>query len=446
MKLLRFTLIPLLLIVLTPPSAILIWYTNTTLGGSLYALWQQFLSNGFISTLYHIWSPVFFGSAKAWGIIFIFAATQLLLMRLVPGKKEYGPVTPQGNTPVYKANGFTCFVITISLFVVTSFGLHWYSPAIVYNNFGAILGALNCFSLLFCVGLYLKGRFKPSTSDAGITGNILFDYYWGTELYPRVLGWDIKQFTNSRFGMMSWPIIILSFAAKQDQLYGLSNSMWVAVAIMLVYIGKFFLWEMGYMRSLDIMHDRAGYYICWGCLVWVPAVYTSPILYLVNHPIELNELSAFLILIAGISSVLINFWADKQRLRVRATNGNCTVWRKPPVLIKANYTTATGEQKHSLLLASGWWGVARHFHYVPEILGAFFWTLPALFHHLLPWFYVIFLTVLLLHRSLRDEQRCRLKYGIYWQQYCEKVPNRLLPVIITRTLNQLLFFWKSSVN
>ena len=21
---------------------------------------------------------------------------------------------------------------------------------------------------------------------------------------------------------------------------------------------------------MDIMHDRAGYYLCWGCLCWVP--------------------------------------------------------------------------------------------------------------------------------------------------------------------------------
>ena len=27
------------------------------------------------------------------------------------------------------------------------------------------------------------------------------------------------------------------------------------------------------------------------------------------------------------------------------------------------------------------WGLSRHFHYVPEILAAFFWTVPALFGH-----------------------------------------------------------------
>ncbi len=30
---------------------------------------------------------------------------------------------------------------------------------------------------------------------------------------------------------------------------------------------KFFHWEMGYVNTMDIQHDRAGFYICWGCLV-----------------------------------------------------------------------------------------------------------------------------------------------------------------------------------
>ncbi len=50
-------------------------------------------------------------------------------------------------------------------------------------------------------------RYMPSTPDAGSTGSALFDYFWGTELYPRVghwlwsIGWDIKQFTNCRCGV-----------------------------------------------------------------------------------------------------------------------------------------------------------------------------------------------------------------------------------------------------
>ena len=49
----------------------------------------------------------------------------------------------------------------------------------------------------------------------------------------------------------------------------------VSVALQLVYITKFFWWETGYWCSMDIQHDRAGYYICWGCLVWLPIIYTA---------------------------------------------------------------------------------------------------------------------------------------------------------------------------
>jgi 7-dehydrocholesterol reductase len=427
---LRQTVIPATLISVCPPTVILLWHVHVALGGSLRALLGEFARDGFFATLMSIWKPVMFGTSTAWAIIGVFAAVELLLMRILPGKPFHGPITPAGNVPVYKANGVAAFVVSLGLFYVASYPLHLFSPAIVYDNFGGILGALNVFSLVFCLMLFLKGRFAPSTSDFGRSGNPVFDYYWGTELYPRILGWDVKMFTNCRFGMMAWPLILLSFAAKQHELYGISDSMIVAVAIQLVYIGKFYWWETGYLRSLDIMHDRAGFYICWGCLVWVPGVYTASTLYLVNHPNHLGAPLAIGIFVLGVVSVFINYMADAQRQRTRATNGNTTVWGKKPVVLVARYRTERGEDKESLLLASGWWGVSRHFHYVPEILGAFFWSLPALFSDLLPYFYVIFLTILLTDRAFRDDNRCAAKYGADWEKYREKVPYKIIPGIL----------------
>ena len=60
----------------------------------------------------------------------------------------------------------------------------------------------------------------------------------------------------ARFGMMGWPVVLLSYAARQAQDGGLSDSMFVSVTLQLVYIAKFFLWESGYMCSIDIMHDK----------------------------------------------------------------------------------------------------------------------------------------------------------------------------------------------
>ncbi|HEY2513389.1 MAG TPA: hypothetical protein VGI39_21115, partial [Polyangiaceae bacterium] len=179
---LRQTLIPAFLITVCPPTSLLVWYTHTALGGSLSALVAVIARDGFFATLGHIWGPVVFGTKTAWSIIGIFAAVELLLMRVLPGKEFHGPITANGNVPVYKANGVLAFLVSLALFCGASFGLHLFSAAIVFDEFGGILGAMNVFSLIFCLMLYLKGRFAPSSSDHGLSGNPVFDYYWGTEL------------------------------------------------------------------------------------------------------------------------------------------------------------------------------------------------------------------------------------------------------------------------
>jgi len=49
--------------------------------------------------------------------------------------------------------------------------------------------------------------------------------------------------------------------------------------------------------------------------------------------------------------------------------------------------------------------------------------------HILPYFYVIYFTILLIHREARDEKQCRAKYGLAWDTYCRRVPYRIIPYI-----------------
>lgn len=127
--------------------------------------------------------------------------------------------------------------------------------------------------------------------------------------------------------------------------------------------------------------------------------------------------------------IYINYDADRQRECVRSTAGQCTIWGNKPRLIRTKYHTQSGEEKESLLLVSGWWGVARHFHYIPEIAAAFLWSVPALFDSFVPYFYVFMLVILLTHRSVRDDKRCQEKYKQYWKLYCDKVPYKIVPYI-----------------
>jgi len=153
-------------------------------------------------------------------------------------------------------------------------------------------------------------------------------------------------------------------------------------------------------------------------------------MYLVNHPYQFNTWIALLIFSAGLMSILINYFADRQRQLVRLSGGNCRIWGKEPRVTIAHYLTETGEQKQNILLSSGWWGIARHFHYLPEIIAAFCWSVPALFNNFSPYFYVCFLTILLFHRAYRDDERCSKKYGKDWQRYCELVPYKIIPLLV----------------
>jgi 7-dehydrocholesterol reductase len=231
--------------------------------------------------------------------------------------------------------------------------------------------------------------------------------------------------------MMGWNLVILSFAFKQMELNGgvLSSSMFVTLFLQTVYIFKFFIWESGYFRSIDIMHDRFGFYICWGCMCWITGFYTFTSLWFVNHPIENPWPVSLAIIVFGLVNIWINYDADRQRQVFRETNGNSLIWGKKPSHIVAHYVTEEGKDRTNLLLTSGWWGYSRHFHYIPEILLSLCWALPAGLASIFPYIYTIYLVVLLLERSFRDEERCRKKYGEDWKKYCRIVPYKIIPYI-----------------
>jgi 7-dehydrocholesterol reductase len=431
----------LALMLFTPMISVYMWHINEYCNGSLFEffrrIWQTTESSYLLDTFPQ-------PSRLAVSYLAAFGAIQACLQLLMPGKQYLGPHTPKGNVPVYKANGLQCYLATLALFFF-SWHMDWFDPALVYDHMGEILSTSNVASLILCLILYVKGRFAPSSSDNGSTGSFMMDYYWGRELFPRIgASFDIKTWTNCRMGMMSWGVLPLCYAVKQyslatnasiagahdDIIPGLSNAMLVSVVLMEVYVAKFFLWETGYWSSMDITHDRAGFYLCWGCLVWVPAIYTSPAMFMVRHPPgHLSAAGAMCLLAAGLAMVGVNYDSDRQRQEFRKNEGKEKIWGKAPVKIQAKYTTGDGKVKTSLLLASGWWGLSRHFHYLPEMLAAFFWSAPAGFNSFLPFFYLFFLIGLLTDRAFRDEERCASKYGRYYDEYRKKVPYKIIPYV-----------------
>ncbi|CAJ1433341.1 unnamed protein product [Effrenium voratum] len=362
-----------------------------------------------------------------------------LLTEFLPGKVETGPMTLTGHVPRYVDNGVLhCIVYTTLFFAGSNLGPGGlYDFGIIYDVFPGTVAFLNIFGMVFCIFLMLKGLYFPSTRDHGSSGSLVKDYLWGTELYPRVLGFDLKRFINCRFSMTYWQLAGLSFCYRSYTLHGAMDwGLFFSAVSQYLYLFKFFMWEMGYMRSIDIIVDRAGFEIQWGCLVWVPAVYTLHTRFLVPNPSGLSFGPAAALFALSMAGVVLNYLADRERDVFRATNGKALVWGKKPEFITAKYETVdrdTGAktQKTSLLLASGFWGVARHFQYFFELTAAWSWCLlanPAV-NGVIPLFYAAFLTGLLLDRANRDSHKCKLKYGKFYDEYCKLVPYKILPGI-----------------
>lgn len=396
-------------------------------------------------------------------LILSFMTVALVLERSLPGKIDFGPETATGHVPTYVDNGVAhCFVYSLLFFLGSNLGpcgdageqllpdavgdaignmgvcevYQPYSFGILYDLFPSGLAFLNIFGIIFCIFLTFKGIYFPSTQDYGSSGSWVKDYLWGTELYPRVFGLDLKRFINCRFSMTFWQLAGFSFCYRSYVLRGnvMDWGLFFSALSQYLYLVKFFFWEMGYMRSIDIIVDRAGYEIQWGCLVWVPAVYTFHSRFLVQNPSGLSFSMALGIFVISMAGVLLNYAADRERDVFRATQGKAKVWGKKPRYIIAKYTIADREtgkatEKTSLLLASGFWGMARHFQYFFELTAAYSWCFLAnpLENGILVMFYAFFLTLLLVDRAKRDTEKCRLKYGKYYEEYCDLVPYKIVP-------------------
>lgn len=404
-----------------PVIVIAVWMAAVHFGGSLWALAEA----GPSAWWAHLPAPTWQAAALVLG----WTAVQGLLLGWLPGPTVTGPVTPEGDQPTYRKNGVLSWAVTHVALLGAWWG-GWLDANAFYEGFGSLLVTLNLGALLFCAFLYWKGRTYPTGRDSVVTGLAFYDVFQGVELHPRLGNVNLKQLINCRVSMMGWSAICLIFALAQLERHGaMSTGMIASTVVLVVYLFKFFVWEDGYFQSIDIIHDRFGFYICWGVLVWVPAIYCLHALYQVDRPMDWPVAVAAGFVALGIAAIWVNYEADAQRQRVRATDGATTVWGKPPEILRARWTAGDGKERESVLLLSGWWGVARHFHYVPELTLAFAWTVPAGFGHFLPWFYWVFLLILLTDRARRDERKCAAKYGASWEAYQARVRWRMLPGI-----------------
>lgn len=88
--------------------------------------------------------------------------------------------------------------------------MSYFDMSDIFLKIVSFAGILTVVGFTVSVLVYLKGLFLPSPGVFLRTGNPIFDFYCGVELYPRIGKYlDLKQLINCRFGMWLWQFVIL---------------------------------------------------------------------------------------------------------------------------------------------------------------------------------------------------------------------------------------------
>jgi delta14-sterol reductase len=343
---------------------------------------------------------------------------QALLQALLPGSIALGKPLADGTRLRYRMNGPASLAVTAAT-VALLVGFGCIAPTVIYDNLGALISVVMIFSYLFAVFLYFHGK-KTGPADER-TGNILYDYFMGASVNPRIGSFDLKFFCEARPGLMLWILADLSFLAAQYQDTGsVSAALVLVTAMQAWYVIDYYLHEPAILTTMDIAYENFGLMLAFGDLAWVPFTYSIQALYLVKHSRQLPVWGILAILALNAAGYYIFRTVNLQKHRFRADPAR-KIWGRDP-----EYIETKGGGK---LLVSGFWGCSRHFNYVGDILMAVAWSLPTLFATPLTWFYPVYFTILLVHRERRDNRHCSSKYGDDWSRYCERVPWRIIPRI-----------------
>jgi protein-S-isoprenylcysteine O-methyltransferase Ste14 len=407
--------VPLLL--LLPVLAYYLWWCVVSRDGALVAPGPEF---------WRAIPPPTLRSALILGGWLLF---QALLQAWAPGPWAEGPPLGDGRRLRYRMNGWWSWWITWAalLAVVGAAGAVGGRDAAlsaataVADEFGPLMSTANLFAFAFGVYLYMRGRRHPDDGTPAGTGHVLRDYVMGTSLNPRQREFDWKVFFEGRPGLIGWAVLDLSLAAKQYQAHGeVTTPMLLVCAFQLWYVVDYFYHEEAILTTWDIKHETFGWMLCWGDLVWVPFTYTLPALYLVNRSHGLPIWAVLGVAVLFFAGYAISRGANDQKHAFRQDPAApLKWWGGPPRYVPT--------RRGPPLLASGLWGVGRHLNYLGDLMMGLAWCLPCGFGRPIPYFYVVYLAVLLVHRERRDHARCAANYGEDWEAYCAKVRWRIVP-------------------
>ncbi|KHN97097.1 C-14 sterol reductase [Metarhizium album ARSEF 1941] len=405
-------------------------------------------------------------SWKATGGVLAYYLLNLILYRVLPATEVDGTVLSSGGRLKYRFNTLYSNTVTLAALAAGTLARGAEFPVWVFisENYLQILTANIAIAYAIATFVYVRSfSVKPGNKQhrelaaGGHTGNLLYDWFIGRELNPRVtiplIGEvDLKEWCELRPGMMGWIILNCAWCAQQYRNFGfVTDSIIFITIVQALYILDSWWFEPAILTTMDITTDGFGMMLAFGDLVWVPFVYSTQTRYLSVHPLSLGPAG-----LAGTLSLIgLGFYI------FRSANNQKNAFRTNPNDPSVSHLKYMETKAGSKLLVSGWWGIARHINYLGDWIQSWPYSLPtglAGYQILaagagaagqgahvmkdgrvviqgnargwaipITYFYVVYFAVLLIHRERRDDEKCRRKYGDDWEKYKKIVRWRIIP-------------------
>ncbi|KAL4877464.1 ergosterol biosynthesis ERG4/ERG24 [Aspergillus karnatakaensis] len=394
----------------------------------------------------------------------------LFLWRVLPAQEIYGTKLKHHGRPLqYRFNSFFSSLVILAIcgagsylqgaeFVVWTYISDNYVQLLTANILIAYALSIFVYANSFTVDTKYPNRDMRELATGGVTGNMIYDFYIGRELNPRVtlpfLGEvDIKTWCEFCPGLTLWALLDLAFIARQYRNYGyISDSILFTTAVQAYYVFSSQYGESVILTMMDTTTDGMGFMLSFGDLVWVPFLYSTQCRYLSTYPLHLGWTR----IIAFVAIFVLGLYI------FRAANNQKHMFRTDPANPAVANLSSIQTKRGTRLLTSGWWGISRHINYFGDWLQALPFSLPTGLagYMILPagtilagdseglrmvdgrvvvqdsaagwgmvftYFYVLYFGTLLIHREGRDDAMCAKKYGEDWKTYKRIVRWKIIP-------------------
>ncbi|EEQ98066.1 conserved hypothetical protein [Perkinsus marinus ATCC 50983] len=362
-----------------------------------------------------------FLEAAVW--YFAFIAFEMFLGVVLPGVVVKGLPLANGDRLVYNCNALAAWYVTLITLAALHLTSIWSITRLTDYYYSLVLLTMLAADIT-SVYMWFTGWMAGLSSGEGQVA----DFIMGTWLNPRLFGGrlDLKMFFEVRVSWMLLFILTLACSIKS----GFSGGMFIILTAHFLYANSCIKGEECIPTTWDIFKEKWGWMLIYWNLCGVPFVYCFSSWFIWKNPqyaLQPWQTGALLGLL--FCSYYIFDTANAQKSHFRNPNLPTRTAAIPqfeyghldhPRILKTHCGTD--------LLMDGWYRYARKVHYAADWTMAGVWALSCgTVSCLLPFIHWMFFTCMIFQRYLRDDARCRQKYGKDWQRYCQLVPYVFIP-------------------